>query len=152
MVNARDNEVIRGDERQPAPAHQFASNCFFAAWKSNEDFNQQFFSKIVDKRLCFCTTKGCGGWYNTTFHSAVQCTPYEALYGQPPPLHFSYAAGDSGMEEVDRSLLTREFKIQLLKYHLKRAQQRMENPANKHRSDRQFKRGDRVDVKIQPYR
>ena len=26
-------------------------------------------------------------WYNTTFHSAIQLTPYEVLYNQPPPLH-----------------------------------------------------------------
>ncbi|XP_019264463.1 PREDICTED: uncharacterized protein LOC109242092 [Nicotiana attenuata] len=61
-------------------------------------------------------------------------------------------AGDSTMEEVDRSLLTREFKYQLLQYHLQRAQQRMVDQANKHRSDRQFKEGDWVYLKIQPYR
>ena len=27
-------------------------------------------------------------WYNTTFHSATQLTPYEVLYNQPPP--FTY--------------------------------------------------------------
>jgi len=26
-------------------------------------------------------------WYNTTFHSTIQLTPYEVLYNQPPPLH-----------------------------------------------------------------
>lgn len=60
-------------------------------------------------------------WYNTTFHSSIQTTPFEALYGQPPPIHLPYVARDSGVEEVDRSLITREFKVQLLKYHLKRA-------------------------------
>ncbi|OIT19855.1 hypothetical protein A4A49_55317, partial [Nicotiana attenuata] len=58
----------------------------------------------------------------------------------------------SAIEEVDRSLLTREFKLQLLKHHLQRAQQRMTAQANKHRSDRQFKVGDWVYLKIQPYR
>lgn len=90
-------------------------------------------------------------WYNTTFHTSIQSTPYEALYGQPPPLHLPYMAGDSQVEEVDRSPLTREFKTQLLKYHLKRAQQMMEEQANKHRSDRQFKEGDWVYLKIQLY-
>lgn len=75
-------------------------------------------------------------WYNTIFHSSIQTTPYEALYGQPPPLHLPYVAGDSVIEEVDMSLLTREFKLQLLKHHLQRAQQRMTLQANKHRSDR----------------
>ncbi|XP_019253895.1 PREDICTED: uncharacterized protein LOC109232588 [Nicotiana attenuata] len=75
-------------------------------------------------------------WYNTTFHSSIQTTPYEALYGQPPPLHLPYIAGDSVVEEVDRSMITRELKFQLLKYHLQRAQQRMTIQANRHRSDR----------------
>lgn len=54
-------------------------------------------------------------WYNTTFHLSIQCTPYEALYGQPPPLHLPYVDGDSESMEVDKSLVTREFKLQLLK-------------------------------------
>ncbi|XP_019229908.1 PREDICTED: uncharacterized protein LOC109210886 [Nicotiana attenuata] len=78
--------------------------------------------------------------------------PYEALYGQPPPLHLPHMAGDLAMKEVDRSLLTREFKYQLLQYHLQRAQQRMTDQANKHRSDRQFKEGDYVYLKKQPYK
>lgn len=75
-------------------------------------------------------------WYNTTFHSSIQTTPYEDLYGYPPHLHLPYVAEDSAVEEVDRSLLTRELKLQLLKYHLQRAQQRMTDQANKHRSDK----------------
>uniref|UniRef100_A0A3Q7JCP8 Chromo domain-containing protein n=1 Tax=Solanum lycopersicum TaxID=4081 RepID=A0A3Q7JCP8_SOLLC len=61
-------------------------------------------------------------------------------------------AGDSIDEEVDRSLVTRELKIQLLKFHLHRAQQRMEALTNKGRSGRQLHVGDSVYLKIQPYR
>uniref|UniRef100_A0A0V0HW04 Putative ovule protein n=1 Tax=Solanum chacoense TaxID=4108 RepID=A0A0V0HW04_SOLCH len=70
-------------------------------------------------------------WYNSTFHSAIQTSPYEALYGQPPPNHLPYLPGEAVDEEVDRSLITREFKTQLLKFHLARAQQRMSDLANK---------------------
>ncbi|XP_075074743.1 uncharacterized protein LOC142162304 [Nicotiana tabacum] len=64
---------------------------------------------------------------STTYHlqsigQTKVTTPYEALYGQSPPLHLPYVAGDSTVEEVDKSLLTKEFKFQLLKYHLQRAQ------------------------------
>lgn len=91
-------------------------------------------------------------WYNTTFHSAIQTTPFEALYGQTPPIHLPYVPGDSAEEEVDRRLITREFKIELLKFHISRAQQRMVSMANLHRTDRQFKEGEWVYLKIQPYR
>lgn len=55
-------------------------------------------------------------------------------------------------KEVDRSLITIEFKTQLLRFHLARVQQTMTDIANKHRSDRQFQEVDWVYLKIQPYR
>lgn len=91
-------------------------------------------------------------WYNTTDHYATQTTPYEALYGQPPPIHLPYLPGDVVDEQVDMSLIAREFKTQLLKHHLNQAQQRMISQANHHMSDRQFQVGDWVYLKIQPYR
>lgn len=42
-------------------------------------------------------------WYNTTYHSAIQTTPYEALYGQDPPLHLPYLVGASPVATVDRN-------------------------------------------------
>ncbi|KAA3461254.1 polyprotein [Gossypium australe] len=34
-------------------------------------------------------------WYNTTYHSAIQTTSCEALYGQEPLHHIPYLAGSS---------------------------------------------------------
>ncbi|XP_016730565.1 uncharacterized protein [Gossypium hirsutum] len=53
-------------------------------------------------------------WYNSSFHSAIQLTPYEALYGQPPPTHIPYLAGASSVATVDRSLQAREAARKLL--------------------------------------
>ena len=91
-------------------------------------------------------------WYNTTFHSATQTTPYEVVYGQPAPVYLPYFPGDSNVETIDRSLQTREAAIKLLKFHLGRAQHRMKVQADKGRSDRVFQIGDFVYVKLQPYR
>jgi len=89
-------------------------------------------------------------WYNTTYHFTLKCTPYEVLYGQKPPIHLPYLAGESSNDMVDRSLVAREAVIALLKFHLARAQQSRRNKANKHRSDRQFMEGDWVYLKLQP--
>lgn len=29
-------------------------------------------------------------WYNTSYHSATHTTPYEIVFGQPPPIHLPY--------------------------------------------------------------
>ncbi|KAA3465173.1 reverse transcriptase [Gossypium australe] len=82
-------------------------------------------------------------WYNTTYHTAVQCTPYDALYGQKIPHHMSYLVGSSLVATVDRSLQHRE---------VARAQERMRQMADRKRFDREFKMGDFVYLKLQPYR
>ncbi|GJR43651.1 ty3-gypsy retrotransposon protein [Tanacetum coccineum] len=91
-------------------------------------------------------------WYNTNFHFAINTTPYEAVYCQTPPIHIPYVPGESKVEGVDRTLRTREEVVQMLKFHLKRSQDRMKSQANKHRTDRSYKVGDWVYLKLQPHR
>ncbi|GKD18655.1 putative mitochondrial protein, partial [Tanacetum coccineum] len=61
-------------------------------------------------------------------------------------------SGYPWVEEVDRTLVAREQVIQLLEFHLKRAQNKMKSMADKHTSDREFNEGDWVYLKLQPYR
>ncbi|KAE9611636.1 putative nucleotidyltransferase, Ribonuclease H [Lupinus albus] len=91
-------------------------------------------------------------WYNTTFHTSIQATPYEIVYGQPPPAYLPYLLGESKVELVDRSLVKRDEMLKLLKFHLRRAQDRMKQIADKYRTYRQFLVGDLVYVKLHPYR
>ena len=91
-------------------------------------------------------------WYNIHFHNAIQFTPYEVVYNQPPPLHLPYLPGYSINTVVDRSLQRREGMIRDFKFQLTRAQTRMKQQADLHRSERQFLIGDRVWMKLQPYR
>lgn len=86
-------------------------------------------------------------WYNTN-----QVSPYELLYGQSPPIHIPYLAGTSVVEAVDRSLTARDAKLSLIKHNLHRAQNRMVQMANSHRSEREFRVGDWVYLKLQPFR
>ncbi|GKC21063.1 retrotransposable element Tf2 [Tanacetum coccineum] len=59
-------------------------------------------------------------WYNTNKHSSINVSPNEAIYGQTPPLHNPYVAGESVVEIVDISLHARESAIEMLKFHIKR--------------------------------
>ncbi|KAL1553698.1 hypothetical protein AAHA92_14340 [Salvia divinorum] len=91
-------------------------------------------------------------WYNTSHHSSIDCSPFEALYGYPPLIHIPYFRGDSVVHSVDDSLGARDAMIQVLKHHLVRAQKRMKQNHDRHRSDRVFAIGDWVYLKLQPYR
>ncbi|GJZ98564.1 retrotransposable element Tf2 [Tanacetum coccineum] len=92
-------------------------------------------------------------WYNTNFHTSIQYNPFEVVYGQKPPVHLPYLAGESSVEVVDRSMLAREQVLSMLKFHLKRAQDRMVSLANKNRNKyRSFDVGTWVFLKLQPHR
>jgi len=89
-------------------------------------------------------------WYNTTFHSSLELTPFEIVYNQPPPLHLPYLSGETQVE--DGAMQRREAMIQMLKFFLLRAQHIMKVQADKHRSEREFTIGSWVWLKLQPYR
>lgn len=91
-------------------------------------------------------------WYNTNYHTTIRMTPFEALYGYPSPVHVPYIAQDRVPAAVNQHLLQKESIVQLLRFHMDRAQHRMKQLANKHRSDREFVVGDWVYVKLQPYK
>ncbi|GJS25500.1 retrotransposon-related protein [Tanacetum coccineum] len=91
-------------------------------------------------------------WYNTNFHTSINTTPFEIVYGQAPTFHIRYVMGPSNVDKVDRTLSAREEAITMLKFHLRRAQDRMKAIADGHRTDRQYAVGDMVYLKLQPYR
>ncbi|GJX29451.1 retrotransposable element Tf2 [Tanacetum coccineum] len=91
-------------------------------------------------------------WYNTNFHTSINATPFEVLYGQPPLPHVAYVQGDNNVDVVGRSMTVREDVISLLKFHLERSHVKIKNMAYKKRSEREFELNDWVYVKLQPYR
>ncbi|GJX46597.1 retrotransposon-related protein [Tanacetum coccineum] len=72
------------------------------------------------------------------YHSTIDTTPFEALYGQSPPVYVPYVGGLSKVDTVDRSLTAREHVIAVLKFHLAKAQNRMKQQADKNRTERSF--------------
>jgi transposase InsO family protein len=89
-------------------------------------------------------------WYNTSHHSSIGRSPFEALYGYQPK-HFGAQALDSSSTDLTEFLQEKERIHQLLHQHLLRAKQRMKHQTDKQRSERTFQVGDLVFVKLQPY-
>lgn len=91
-------------------------------------------------------------WYNTNHHSSLGMTPFQALYGHPPP---SYPVANLNMEvphSVEEWNKEREGMTKLLKERLKEAQNRMKQNADKKRVDKEYQVGEMVYLKLQPYR
>ena len=82
-------------------------------------------------------------WYNTSAHSAIGCSPFEALYGYSPR-----SLGLPSVQGVGANISEwiREKKLMntLLQQHLHRATHRMKMQADKGRTDRSFQVGDSV--------
>lgn len=46
--------------------------------------------------------------YNTSYHSTLQTTPFEVVYGRPPPALLPYTAGSARTDTVDNLLKDRD--------------------------------------------
>ncbi|GAU27517.1 hypothetical protein TSUD_147110 [Trifolium subterraneum] len=132
------------------------------AYHPQSDGQTEVVNKCLETYLrCMCADKPSSWsqwlslaewWYNTNYHTSIHSTPFEVVYGQPPPIHLPYLPEEATAAVVDRSLSARDAAIQLLKFHLLRAQNKMTQQVNKHRSDKTFSIGDMVYLKLQPYR
>jgi len=91
-------------------------------------------------------------WYNTSYHTSLNLTPFQALYGFPPPLVAEVVLPDCPDGGVRNILQNRRLANQLIKDSLLKAQARIKHQAHKHRSERAFEVGDMAYLKIQPYR
>lgn len=91
-------------------------------------------------------------WYNSSYHTALGCSPFQALYAHEPNLLLAPAVNPSSvLPAVAELVQDRDLHLQALKQHLLTAQQRMKTQADKKRLDRQFEVGEQVLLKLQPY-
>lgn len=85
-----------------------------------------------------------------TINNKIKSNTFEVLYGYPPS-HFGISSKDCSIPDLTTWLKDRKFMQQLVQQHLHRAQQQMKFFADKKRSFREFKVGDWVYLKLQPY-
>jgi hypothetical protein len=93
----------------------------------------------------------CEYWYNTNWHSSLNKSPFEVLYGYSPR-YFGLSAEDTvAPVDVQQWLDQRLLITESVRQHLLRVKQRMERQSDKKRTERQFSVGDYVFLKLHPY-
>ncbi|MCH80967.1 Ty3/gypsy retrotransposon protein, partial [Trifolium medium] len=90
--------------------------------------------------------------YNTAIHTASGLSPFQVMYGKPPPSIPDYISGTSTIDACDAVLTSRDEILALLRKKLAKAQLQMKANADKHRRDVDFPIGGWVYLKLQPYR
>lgn len=91
-------------------------------------------------------------WYNSAYQCSIGMTPFKAVYGREPPILLKYDTATADPPSLQALLTERDTTLQLLKSNLHRAQQVMKKYADTKRKFAEFKVGDMVLVKLQPYR
>lgn len=76
-------------------------------------------------------------WYNTSHHSALNCSPFEVLYGRRPR-SLGLTVDATTPSDLSDWLHERHTMQNLVRQHLLRAQDRMKRQADKKRSERIF--------------
>nr|GEZ82096.1 hypothetical protein [Tanacetum cinerariifolium] len=84
--------------------------------------------------------------------SDFRTVPTMLLYGRLPPKLVPYIPGTASVQEFDEYLQDRDSLLKHLRKNLLNAQDHMKANANHHRHDLEFKEGEFVLVKLQPYR
>ena len=90
-------------------------------------------------------------WYNTTYHSIRDCSPFKFLYGYDPPVMVVPWLRDGEDRDVTIWLQERHVISELLKERLAQAQNRMKQLADRGRTPREFQVGELLLLKLQPY-
>ena len=91
-------------------------------------------------------------WYNISYRSAIGTSPFQALYGRPPPTTLDMLHTQRVGTTISDLLHQHTLVLHNLKNNPRRTRQCMSNQANRYRFDRSFEVHDWVWVRLQPYR
>jgi hypothetical protein len=91
-------------------------------------------------------------WYNTSYHSSLNTTPFQALYGFPPPLISELSASAPSDLNAKDFLEAKQEMLMQLNTALAMAQARTKKYADTKQAEHAFELSDMAHLKLQPYR
>ena len=88
--------------------------------------------------------------YNNSYHSSIGMPPYKALYGRPCRMLLSWNRLEDRVTFGPELIQEMEEQVIQIRQRLKEAQDRQKSYADAHRTDRSYKVGDQVCIRIRP--
>jgi hypothetical protein len=119
------------------------------AFHPQTDGQSEAVNKSISMYLRCITRDGPRSWlerlpwveycYNTSYHSSLKTTPFQVVYGRPPPAIPQYQTGSAAADTVDEMLAAREEFLTEVCTRLLQAQDYARKHYNAHHRDLEFK-------------
>ncbi|KAJ9539518.1 hypothetical protein OSB04_032251 [Centaurea solstitialis] len=135
---------------------------FSTAFHPQTDGQSERTIRTLEDMLRACVLDFGGSWdshlplvefsYNNSFHASIGMPPYEMLYGRRCRTPVCW--GEVGQRELGSTEIVQKTTegIQLIRDRLRAAQSRQKSYADKRRSDLEFNVGDKVLLKVSPWK
>ncbi|GJW41540.1 putative reverse transcriptase domain-containing protein [Tanacetum coccineum] len=118
--------------------------------------------QTLEDMLRACVIDFSGSWdvylplaefsYNNSYHSSIQCAPFEALYGRKCRLPVLWVEIREGSLIGPELVLETTDKVVSIKEKLKAERDRQKSYTDKRRKPLEFKEGDRVLLRVSPWK
>lgn len=101
--------------------------------------------RVIDQKIGLCEFPSPSGGI-----TSLQITPFEALYGYPPPRILDYIPSTACVDSVDQILHNKNHITKLLKHNIQQAQNRMKKYSDLKRKEQVFEKEEWVYLTLQP--
>ncbi|KAK9230741.1 hypothetical protein WN944_023713 [Citrus x changshan-huyou] len=135
--------------------------CMSSSYHPQTDGQTKVVNRTLEQYLRCFTSEQPNKWldwlpwaeysYNTSVHTSTKISPFEAVYGIPPPTLLSYVPGTTHIPAVDETLRDRDSILKDIRRNLVVAPNRMKTQSDHHRREVVFTVGDYIYLKLQPY-
>ncbi|KAJ9538901.1 hypothetical protein OSB04_031634 [Centaurea solstitialis] len=135
---------------------------FSMAFHPQTDRQRERTIRTLEDMLRACVLEFSGSWdshlplvefsYNNSFHASIGMPPYEMLYGRRCRTPICW--GEVGQRELGSTEIVQRTteSVQLIRDRLRTAQSHQKSYVDKRRSDLEFRVGDRVLLKVSPWK